>query len=173
MGERVRADPHAARRVWGRGAGGESSCSAGRAAGCLSEVEAYDTATNTVALAHTDGGATDGIQAAVCNGAYYIATGSTDQGGGSASAYNDVSCILSAGFLCGSGGGGGTTPIGFGVSSLSGTSGSNPTTLAWGPDGRLYVGYMFGAIRAFTVVRDGANSYRVMSTETINTIANL
>jgi hypothetical protein len=136
------------------------------------EVEAYNTSTNQWRQLAPMAVPRHGMQVAECNGAYYLATGSTDQGGGSASAYNDV-FRLSSGTGCGSGGGGGTTPIGFGVSSLSGTSGSNPTTLAWGPDGRLYVGYMFGAIRAFTVVRDGANSYRVTSTETINTIANL
>ena len=33
-------------------------------------------------------------------------------------------------------------PIGFGLSVVANTSGSKPTTLAWGPDGRLYVGYV-------------------------------
>jgi hypothetical protein len=136
-------------------------------------VEAYDTSTNTWRQLAPMPVPRHGIQVAECNGAFYIATGSTGQGGGSASAYHDVFRLIS-GTGCGSGGGGGgTVPIGFGVSSLSGTTGTNPTTLAWGPDGRLYAGYMFGTIRAYTVVRDGANSYRVTSTETINTVANL
>ena len=31
--------------------------------------------------------------------------------------------------------------VGFGKSTLSGTTGGSPTTLQFGPDGRLYVGY--------------------------------
>ncbi len=136
-------------------------------------VEAYDTTTNTWRQLAPMAVPRHGIQVAECSGAFYIATGSTDQGGGSASAYNDV-FRLTSGTGCGSGGGGGgTTPIGFGVSSLSGTTGTSPTTLAWGPDGRLYVGYMFGTIRAYTVVRNAANSYSVTATQTINSVANL
>jgi hypothetical protein len=63
--------------------------------------------------------------------------------------------------------------IGFGLSAVSGTTGTNPTTLAWGPDGRLYVGYMFGTIRAYSIVRDGKNKYRVTNTETLNHVANI
>ncbi len=46
-------------------------------------------------------------------------------------------------------------------STLAGTSANMPTTLAWGPDGRLYVGYFDGSIRAYTVTRDAKNDYRV------------
>ena len=41
--------------------------------------------------------------------------------------------------------------VGFGRSVLGGTSSVNPTTLQFGPDGRLYVGQYDGKIRAYTI----------------------
>ena len=64
-------------------------------------------------------------------------------------------------------------PIGFGLSVVANTAGSHPTTLAWGPDGRLYVGYFDGTIRVYTVKRNGANNYAVTATQTINSVANI
>jgi hypothetical protein len=64
-------------------------------------------------------------------------------------------------------------PVGFGISTLAGTAGGQPTTLQWGPDGRLYVGHFNGTIRAYTVTRDGANDYRVTGTETIAHVSNI
>jgi hypothetical protein len=63
--------------------------------------------------------------------------------------------------------------VGFGLSTLAGTSGNMPTTLAWGPDGRLYAGYFDGTIRAYTVQRDAKNDYRVTNTETISAVKNI
>ena len=63
--------------------------------------------------------------------------------------------------------------VGFGLSTLAGTSGNMPTTLAWGPDGRLYAGYFDGSIRAYTVKRDGKNDYKVTNTETISAVKNI
>ena len=63
--------------------------------------------------------------------------------------------------------------VGFGLSTLAGTAGAMPTTLAWGPDERLYVGYFDGSIRAYTVHRDGKNDYRVTATETISAVKNI
>ncbi|WP_066401753.1 malectin domain-containing carbohydrate-binding protein [Flavisolibacter tropicus] len=60
--------------------------------------------------------------------------------------------------------------VNFTSSGLSGASLTNPTSLQFGPDGRLYVSQQNGLIKAFTVVRNGANSYAVTATETISLI---
>ena len=58
----------------------------------------------------------------------------------------------------------------FAPSSLSGGTILNPTSLQFGPDGRLYVAQQNGIIKVFTVKRNGSNSYTVTATETINLI---
>jgi hypothetical protein len=55
-------------------------------------------------------------------------------------------------------------------SRLIGVTITNPTSLQFGPDGRLYVSQVDGVIKAFTIVKNGANSYSVTATETINNI---
>ncbi len=57
--------------------------------------------------------------------------------------------------------------ISFTSSNLSGESLVTPTSLQFGPDGRLYVSQQDGTIFAYTVVKNGANSYSVTNTETI------
>jgi len=57
--------------------------------------------------------------------------------------------------------------ISFGSSDLQNATIAYPTSLQFGPDGRLYVSQVDGTIKVFTVVRDGKNSYRVTGTETI------
>ena len=61
-------------------------------------------------------------------------------------------------------------PIGFAKSTLGGTSSSLPTSLQFGPDGRLYVAQQNGVIKAYTVTRNAANNYSVTATETITLI---
>ena len=63
--------------------------------------------------------------------------------------------------------------VAFGKSTLAGTSTSNPTSLQFGPDGRLYVSSQFGQIKAYTVARNGANAYAVTATETIGLVAGM
>ena len=53
---------------------------------------------------------------------------------------------------------------------VTGVSLTNPTSLDFGPDGRLYVSQQNGQIKAFTVVREGKDDYRAVSTEIINII---
>jgi hypothetical protein len=63
-----------------------------------------------------------------------------------------------------------TNPVGFGKSILGNESSVQPTSLQFGPDGRLYVADQYGTIRAYTITRNGANSYSITNTETINLI---
>ncbi len=61
----------------------------------------------------------------------------------------------------------------FGTSTLSGASPIAPTSLQFGPDGRLYVSGRFGEIYIYTVERDGANDYQVTATETLQQVKNI
>ena len=63
--------------------------------------------------------------------------------------------------------------VGFGRSVLGGTSSVNPTTLQFGPDGRLYVGQYDGKIKAYTIARDGRDDYRLTATETIKNVSKI
>ena len=62
------------------------------------------------------------------------------------------------------------TPIAFGKSPLAGEASEFPTTLQFGPDGRLYVGQFDGHIKVHDVVRYGPNTYAVTATQTITSI---
>src|SRR3712207_4037147 len=78
-----------------------------------------------------------------------------------------------------------TTTISFGKSGLTGTDKDpdnpqnsllnlvNPTSLQFGPDGRLYVAQQNGLIKAYTVERNAANNYSVSATETISAIQSI
>ncbi len=63
-----------------------------------------------------------------------------------------------------------TNPVNFGKSTLGGETLTNPTSLQFGPDGRLYVAQQNGLIKAYTVKRNGANSYSITNTETIDLV---
>ncbi len=58
----------------------------------------------------------------------------------------------------------------FGKSQLSGATSAKPTSLQFGPDGRLYVAQQTGLIKAYGVARTGANQYTVTATETIGLV---
>lgn len=58
----------------------------------------------------------------------------------------------------------------FTASGLQGESSNNPTSLQFGPDGRLYVSQQNGIIYAYTVVRSAPNDYQVTATEQINDV---
>jgi hypothetical protein len=64
----------------------------------------------------------------------------------------------------------GAQPIAFDPSGLQGESLVLPTSLQFGPDGRLYVAQKNGLIVAYTVVRNGPQDYAVTATENITTI---
>lgn len=69
-----------------------------------------------------------------------------------------------------SGEGASASSIGFGKSILGGVSVVAPTTLQFGPDGRLYVGLQNGTIRVLTVQRTAPNAYTVTADEAITSI---
>ena len=60
--------------------------------------------------------------------------------------------------------------IGFGKSSLQGVASVSPTSLQFGPDGRLYVAQFNGNIKIYTVARSGANAYQVTAIEIVDAI---
>lgn len=60
--------------------------------------------------------------------------------------------------------------VSFTASNLAGETLANPTSLQFGPDGRLYVAQQNGAIIIYTIVKNAANNYQVTSTEVINSI---
>jgi N-acetylneuraminic acid mutarotase len=64
-------------------------------------------------------------------------------------------------------------PIGFGKSLVQLTSSANPTSLQFGPDGRLYVAQFDGTIVAYDIARNAANDYTVTASETISAIRDL
>ncbi|MEO1439148.1 MAG: malectin domain-containing carbohydrate-binding protein, partial [Chloroflexota bacterium] len=60
--------------------------------------------------------------------------------------------------------------ISFNSSGLAGENLNNPTSLQFGPDGRLYVSQQNGIIFAYQVQRNGANDYEVAATEEIDLV---
>jgi N-acetylneuraminic acid mutarotase len=128
------------------------------------KVEAYNTLTNTWRTLAPMPTARHGIQAAVCNGGVYIAAGGLIEGGGNPTDAHEV-FFLNGATTCGS-----AAPVGFGKSKLTGAPATAVTSLQFGPDGRLYVAQQDGLIKAYTVARNGPNSYAVTKTESITAI---
>jgi hypothetical protein len=134
------------------------------------KVEAFNTVTGSWRTLTPMPTARHGIQAAVCNGGVYIAGGGLTQGGSSLTNIHQV-FFLGDPAGCGSETPPPPPPVGFGKTTLTGTTGlSNPTSLQFGPDGRLYVAQQNGLLRVFGVTRNAANSYAANSSETISLI---
>lgn len=72
-----------------------------------------------------------------------------------------------------SGAGVSEVPISFGKSSLEGEDASRPTSLQFGPDGRLYVAQQDGLLKIYTIERVAANDYQVIATETLTDIQDI
>ncbi len=56
---------------------------------------------------------------------------------------------------------------------VRGAEPDEPTSLAFGPDGRLYVAEQDGLVRVFTIERSGDGVVGVAATETITTVRDL
>ncbi len=65
------------------------------------------------------------------------------------------------------------TTVGFGKSALKLETSTAPTSLQFGPDGRLYVAQFDGTIKAYRIARGAANDFTVTQTETINLIKSI
>lgn len=63
-------------------------------------------------------------------------------------------------------------PINFGKSTVKNTDIDRATSLQFGPGGKLYVAEMDGAIKVYTVLRNGKNNYTATLVDTINHIKN-
>ena len=63
--------------------------------------------------------------------------------------------------------------ISFTPSGLAGETLTNPTSLQFGPDDRLYVSQQNGLIYAYTIVRNAPNDYSVSDTETITLVKSI
>lgn len=63
--------------------------------------------------------------------------------------------------------------VAFSKSSLAGATSSRPTSLQFGPDGRLYVAQQDGAIDVYEVTREGKDSYAVTGSETVASIQSI
>lgn len=62
-------------------------------------------------------------------------------------------------------------PIAFTKSTLAGaTTLARPTSMQFGPDGRLYISQQNGLIRVYDIVKNGPNDYSVSESETISLI---
>lgn len=61
-------------------------------------------------------------------------------------------------------------PVNFSNSILKNVIIDRPTSLQFGPDGKLYVAEHYGLIHVFSVVRNGKNNYTANKLETINLI---
>ena len=68
---------------------------------------------------------------------------------------------------------GAQSAISFTTSVLQGESSDRPTSLQFGPDGRLYVSTQNGFIKAYTVQRIAPNNYSVTATETIGSVKSI
>jgi hypothetical protein len=140
-----------------------------------SSVEVYDTRRDAWRVADPIPTARHGIQAAVCGGGLFVAAGGETAGGDDPT---DAFEVLSPGneAPCGrliAAGSSSRLPSGFRTSALGGTDLTNPTSLQFGPDGRLYVAQQNGLVKALTIVRRGAGAYGVTATETIDLVQSI
>ena len=146
--------------------GGEVS---GRA---LPTVEAYDVARDTWRTLPSMPTARHGIQAALCGDRVLVAAGGVHV----AAAPSDVHEALTVGpEPCGRKTRAGdpearTLKGSYVLGSLFGAEPLHPTSLQFGPDGRLYVAQQNGTILAYTVRRRTAGAYEVVATEKIDLV---
>lgn len=130
--------------------------------GALGTVEAYDPETDRWYAVDPVPTARHGIQAAVRGGSLYIAAGGATAGGS-----DPVEAFEAYGPRAPSLGGR------LAATALRAAVLDRPTSLQFGPDGRLYASQQDGLVKAFTVVRGGPGDYRVTATEVIDLIQSI
>ena len=142
-------------------------------------VEAYNTRSDTWRVLDPLPTARHGIQAAVCGGGVFVAAGGLTAGGGNPTSAHDVYATPGTS-ACGVTGVGSDLAPGqrepsraFKHSALVGADLDRPTSLQFGPDGRLYVSQQDGAIKIYTVVRRRSNQYAVAAEETMRAIQSI
>ncbi|OED39661.1 hypothetical protein AB833_14800 [Chromatiales bacterium (ex Bugula neritina AB1)] len=64
-------------------------------------------------------------------------------------------------------------PYPFGKSLLKGFGGAKPTSLQFGPDGKLYVAMMNGVVHVLEIERSDSNEYSVVDQQIINLVKNI
>jgi len=64
-------------------------------------------------------------------------------------------------------------PVNFSLSNLKNASIERGTSIAFGPDGKLYVAQMDGTIFGYNVTRNGKNNYTANKTDTITSVHNV
>ncbi len=63
--------------------------------------------------------------------------------------------------------------LAFSKSALAGETSSGPTSIQFGPDGKLYVAQQDGLIKVYEVTKNGKDDYAVTSTQTITSIKSI
>ncbi len=139
----------------------------------LPTVEAYRPESDSWRTLPSMPTARHGIQAAVCGGQVLVAAGGIRMGGGPADTH-EVLAVGSAPCGKATAPGSGTAQRAlrdaYVVASIAGAEPVHPTSLQFGPDGRLYVAQQDGMILAYTVRRRAAGAYEVTATEVIDSI---
>jgi hypothetical protein len=141
--------------------------------GALGTVEAYDPVRDAWRTLQSMPTPRHGIQAAVCEDAVFVAAGGGEAGGGAPTEVHEA-LLLGDSDACGipTAPATGADPS-FEAKPLGGASSFHPTSLQWGPDGRLYVAQQDGLIKAYTVTRTGSGEYEVTDTETIDIVQSI
>lgn len=138
----------------------------------LPTVEAYDVARDTWRALPSMPTPRHGIQAALCGDRVLVAAGGVRAGGGPSDAHEE----LAVGPIpCGRPSRARdevpqTLKDGYVIGSIAGAVPLRPTSLQFGPDGRLYVAQQNGAILALTVRRRAAGAYEIVATEEIDLV---
>jgi glucose/arabinose dehydrogenase len=136
----------------------------------FAEVEAYDVRTDTWRTLDPMSVPRHGIQAIACAGDVFIAAGGEEPFDGAPSTANSVyvsrpteRCALTPRDVQGRSG------VGFRTSRVPAGL-AYPTSLQFGPDGRLYVSEQEGAIKVLTLHRTDAGDYEILGVESLEQI---
>lgn len=139
----------------------------------FASVEAYDVRKDTWRALEPMPTPRHGIEAITCGGDVYVAAGGTEPYG---DAPSNVTSVYVTGLA-------GRCPLGAALAKSPATVGFratrvhtgvvNPTSLQFGPDGRLYVSEQTGTIAALTLHRTDAGTYELLEHERIDAIRDI